>query len=475
MELKDVYKSVPFQHQVEALTKGKDYKNFAYFMEMGTGKTKVTIDNANYLYMKKQINDVIVLAPNSVYTNWIDEIKNHSKLEPDIFVWKKSKEKLLKKYKYNNFFWILMNIESLSRAKGKKFLEEQLIKRGPNTLLIIDESTTIKNKQALRTKSLLHMARAAKYKRILTGSPVTKSPLDLYTQCAFLDKSLLGFTSYYAFRNRYAEMQEIHLGTHTTKIPRKYINLEELEVKLKNFSYRCRKDECLDLPYKMHIQRYVDMTTEQEKAYTKLKKEARAIIENEEVSFANKLTEIIKLHQVSCGFVKTNSGELIKFENNPKLKELEQVLEETNEKSIIWANYIANIKDIIKLLEDKYGKEAVVSIYGEVSVDNRREAVRRFQNDPRCRFFVGNPSVGGYGLTLTAARNVVYFSNSYNLEHRQQSEDRCHRIGQTSSNPVTYVDLLSNDSIDRLILLSLQTKKSLSHQIMGDKIKLFFK
>jgi len=474
MDINKVYKSVPFDHQKKALEEGKDRINFAYFMEMGTGKTKVAIDNANYLYLTKKINDVIVLAPNSVYMNWIQEISDHSKIKPDIFVWKKSKQKLLMKYKYNNFFWLLMNIESISRPKGRTFLEQQLNKRGNNTLLIVDESTTIKNKEANRTKALCKMASLAKYKRILTGSPVTKSPLDLYTQCQFLNKSLLGFKSFYAFRNRYAEMQEIHLGTHVAKVPKKFINLEELEFKLKNFSYRCTKDECLDLPYKMFVQRNVEITTEQKNMYEKLKKEARAIIHSDEVSFANKLTEIIKLHQVTCGFVKTNNGEVHKFDKNPKLKELASVLEETDEKSIIWATYVSNIEDIKLMLGEKYGKESVVSLYGKDSIDDRKNAVERFQNDNRCRFIVGNPAVGGYGLTLTAARNVIYFSNSYNLEHRQQSEDRAHRIGQTSNLPITYVDLIVPSTLDVLILKSLKTKKSLQHQIMGDQIKSYF-
>jgi SNF2 family DNA or RNA helicase len=214
------------------------------------------------------------------------------------------------------------------------------------------------------------------------------------------------------------------------------------------------------------------MTDEQKKIYNKLKKEARAIIEDEEVSYTNKLTEIIKLHQVTCGFTKTDSGEIISFKTNPKLEELKSILEETSGKSIIWANYVYNIKEIIEMLEETYGKESVVSIYGAISVDARKEAVERFQTDDRCKFLVGNPSVGGYGLTLTASRNVIYFSNSYNLEHRDQSEDRAHRIGQTAK--VTYIDLLVPDTIDQLVLDSLNNKRDLSKEILGDNIKRYF-
>jgi SNF2 family DNA or RNA helicase len=470
--LNRVCKTQPYKHQLIALSEGHKQKNFAYFMEMGTGKTKVAIDNANYLYEQGEINDVIVIAPNSVYTNWVKEIKNHSKVQPQIFIWKTHDPEKLAVWNYDSFFFLLMNVEALSRDKGIKFLKKQLIKRGNHTMLIVDESTTIKNKTAQRTKSLCKVGLSAKYKRILTGSPVTKSPLDLYTQCQFLDKDLLGFSSFYTFRNRYAILQEINLGTHSTKIPVKYINTEELEQKLKGFSYRCTKADCLDLPPKLHTKRLIEMTDEQTKVYQKLKKEARAIIYDEEVSYTNKLTEILKLHQVACGFSKTDTGEIVSFKKNPKLIELANILEETSGKSIIWANYVHNIEQIKTMLEKTYGKESVVSIYGAISVENRKVAVDRFQDDDGCRFLVGNPSVGGYGLTLTSSRNVIFFSNSYNLEHRDQSEDRAHRIGQTAK--VTYIDLVVPKTIDELVLNSLNKKRDLSKEIMGDHVKKYF-
>ena len=469
--LEQVCKTKPYQHQLKALQYGHNHKLYAYFMEMGTGKTKVAIDNANYLYDIEEINDVVVIAPNSVYRNWQNEIYTHSKKEPKIFVWKQHKVAKLEKYDFNDFFFLLMNVESLSRSNGigYKFLKKHLMKRGKNTLLIVDESTTIKNKQAQRTKALCELGKLAKYRRILTGSPVTKSPLDLYTQCEFLSKDCLGFSSYYTFRNRYAIMKEIFVNGFNQKFPIKYINLEELEQKLKSFSFRCKKSECLDLPDKIPSQRTIEMTPEQIRVYTKLKREARAVIEDKEVSFTNKLTEIIKLHQVCCGFSKTDDGEVITFGQNPKLKELKRILAETDEKSIIWANYIHNIKEITQMLKETYGQEAVVSLYGEVSIEDRTDSVKRFQDDPRCRFLVGNPSVGGYGLTLTAAGNVIYFSNSYNLEHREQSEDRAHRIGQEKF--VNYIDLVVPKTIDELILKSLQNKKALSEEILGDNIR----
>jgi SNF2 family DNA or RNA helicase len=472
MNFSEIYETDPFKHQENALEEGWDKTNFAYFMEMGTGKTKVAIDNVSSLYHQKKIKQAVVVAPNSVYLNWFDEVRLHSKYSADIFVWKKSKIKLFNKYKYNNLLYILMNVEALSHASGVKFLGEWLKKHGDTTMFILDESTTIKNKSALRTKAICKLGKWAKYRRLLTGSPITKSPLDLYTQCEFLSKDLLGFSSFYTYRNHYAVMHPIQVQNRTIQIPVKYINLEELEHKIKSFSFRVTKDECLDLPEKLYIERKIELSGEQKRVYEKLRREARVIINDDKVSFDNKLTEIIKLQQVVSGFVKTDKGEITVFENDAKLKDLTQLLEEVEGKCIIWATYVHNIKAIKQMIGEKYGKETVATLYGEDDIDSRKRTVDDFQNSDRLRFLVGNPTVGGYGLTLTAARTVIYYNNSYNMEVRYQSEDRCHRIGQARN--VTYIDLLGLHTIDELIKSSLHRKISISHQIMGDKLKKYF-
>ena len=464
------YKTIPYKHQRDALNKGALLKNYAYFMEMGTGKTKVIIDNATYLYQQKEIKEVIVIAPNSVYRNWVQEISDHSPITPYIWCWKVNKEKeLIRAGRSNELIYILMNVEALSHKSGQRWLHQRLNLNGTFSMMVIDESTTIKSPTALRTKAICKLSTAVKYRRILTGSPVTKSPLDLYTQCAFLSKELLGFESYYTFRARYAVMQQIELGGRQILMPKYYTNLDELEMKLKTFSFRVTKDQCLDLPPKVYMQRDVHLTPEQKNIYETLKIKARATIADDTVSFANKLVEILRLHQICNGFLKTDKGEIHTFKNNPKLKELLRILEEADGKSIIWATYVHNIESIKQTLEDLYGKDSVVSIYGKDSVDNRKLAVENFQHNDRCRFLVGNPSTGGYGLTLTAARNVIYFSNSYNLEVRKQSEDRAHRIGQ--KNKVNYIDLIVPNSIEMMIISALKRKIKLSAQTLGEEVK----
>ena len=224
-------------------------------------------------------------------------------------------------------------------------------------------------------------------------------------------------------------MQQIEMGGRQMLFPKYYTNLDELTQKLKGFSFRVKKRIVLIYLINYIPFRKINLTVKQAEVYNRLKKFAYATINQDEVSFANKLTEIFRLHQVANGFVKSDDGTIQVFDDCPKLKELLEILEDTEGKFIIWANYVQNIKTIINKLKEKYGANSVVSIFGEVSTEDRQQAVSKFQNDNSCRF-VGNPSTGGYGLTLTSASYVVYFSNSYNLEVREQSEDRAHRIGQ---------------------------------------------
>jgi len=466
------FKTKPYAHQMTALEKSWNRETFAYFMEMGTGKTKTTIDNIGYLYLKKRVNAALIVAPKSVYTVWKNEIEAHlpDEIPRSIFAWKVNKPKQYKKFitEKDKLKFFLINVEALSTKKGLDECNKFLINQ-PQNIMVIDESTTIKNPKAKRTKNILALRWRARIRRILTGSPVTKSPLDLYTQCAFLDPALLGFKSFYAFRNRYCTFDDVYVARgETIRVPDGFTNLDELEQKLKTFSLRLTKDQCLDIPEKIYQKREIELEGEQRRVYQRLKIEALAKFEDETISVHNQLTEILRLHQVANGYVKSDDGEILQFKNE-KLKALLEILEETDQKVIIWATYVHNIHEVIGALSEKYGSKSVVSIYGEVSQQDRMVAVDRYQNDTECRFFVGNPTTGGYGLTLTAAKYVVYYSNNYNLEVRLQSEDRAHRIGQTKN--VVYIDIIAKDTIDERIVQALKRKIQLSAKTLGDKAK----
>jgi SNF2 family DNA or RNA helicase len=308
----------------------------------------------------------------------------------------------------------------------------------------------------------------AKYRRILTGSPVTKNPLDLYTQCEFLDPFLLNFNSWYAFRNRYAIMKTIHVRGRSIQTVHKFQNLGELSDRLKGFSYRVLKEDCLDLPEKIYMKRHVALTKEQENLYEQMRKTAIANLNGKVTSTVTVLTQLMRLQQITCGHFVADDGTVQTIKNN-RLDELMDVLEETENKAIIWAYWQRDVQDIRDAIEKKYGPRSVVDYYGLTPQDERQDNIRRFQNDNECRFLIGTPSTGGYGITLTEANTVIYYSNGYDLEKRLQSEDRAHRIGQKKN--VTYIDLIAEDTVDEKIVKSLRKKINIASEVMGEELR----
>jgi SNF2 family DNA or RNA helicase len=471
------YKTKPYQHQDDVLKRCWNKVNWAFLMEMGTGKSKVCIDNAAILYEKGEIDTLIVIAPKGVYRNWANqEIPAHlpDRIKNNVVVWNPAKTKsnklilneILKPSEDLRVF--LMNVEALSTDKGKRYLESLL--KASKALLAVDESTAIKSPKARRTKALIKIGKFAKYRRILTGFPVTQSPLDLWAQCNFMDENLLGDcgNNYFQFQYRYSIMKKRTVGSHSFNLVVGYRNLEDLSALLKTFSSRITKDECLDLPEKVYTQRSVTLTSEQKRIYSEIKEFALANINDVEFMTApNIMTQLLRMQQVLSGHTKSDYGELIEIEDN-RLKELMQCLEEMDGKSIIWSRFRYDVQRITKELNKAYGPGSAVDYFGDTSDEARVEAVERFQNGD-AKFFVGNPQTGGYGLTLTAAQNVIYFSNSFDLAVRMQSEDRAHRIGQR--NTVTYVDLISEGTIDEKIVKALRGKMDVASQVMGEDFK----
>ena len=470
------FKTEPYAHQLKALGASHNRENYALFMEMGTGKSKVLVDNIAMLYDKGKINAALIVAPKGVYRNWErQEIPIHmpDHIVHNVVTWspvttKKQQKENLKLFKHGEQLTIfLMNIEAFSTKKGLDIAKRFLLAH--QTLMAIDESTTIKSPTARRTKNVVKLRNYAKYRRILTGSPVTKSPLDLYTQCYFLDPYYLDFTSYYTFRNRYASMVDRNVGSHSFKLVTGYVRLDELNDKLNKFSYRVLKEDCLDLPDKVYMKRLVTMTPEQKKLYEEMKKHALAELEGKMTTAASALAQMVRLHQITCGHLATDDGEVTAIKNN-RINELLDVIEETNGKIIIWAIYRHDIRQIEETLAEKYGKDSVKSFYGDTADSDRQDIVKSFQDrESNLRFFVGNPRTGGYGLTLTASHTVVYYSNSYDLEIRLQSEDRAHRIGQKEK--VTYVDLISEGTVDEFIVKNLRGKINLATKVLGEDLK----
>lgn len=473
-----VFKTKPYDHQLKALQSSWKKEEFALLMDMGTGKSKVLIDTIAALYDSGKIDSVLILAPKGVYKNWVGkELPTHmpEHIEAKTAYWaspltKAHKDSIREIWKPNfDLHIFVMNVEALSSGKAEDVAAGFIRMHGNKTLIAIDESTVIKNHKAKRTKAAVRLAKTCRYKRILTGSPITKSPLDLYSQFLFLGEELLGFRSYYSFCSRYADMIKRSGGNHQYNQILGFRNLDELTKSIQPFSYRVTKEECLDLPEKNYIKRTIELTPEQKKIYNQLKSSAVALLDSMEMVSANAvITQLLRLHQVSCGFVNTDDGNTVEIKNT-RLSELMSILEEVSGKAIIWANYRHDIMAIENEIAKVYGRSSVASYFGDTDGEKRQEIVNDFQNNDELRFFVGQPRTGGYGLTLTAASTVVYYSNNYDLEVRLQSEDRAHRIGQTSA--VTYIDLVAEKTVDEKIVGALRKKINIATEVLGEDWK----
>jgi SNF2 family DNA or RNA helicase len=470
------FKNKPFLHQQAYLQRFWDCPVAALFADMGTGKSFMLINNAAMLYDTGKINGVLIVAPKGVYRNWYDtEIPKHlpEHVVYRMAIWAASPRKA-EQQALDDLFTVtedlkilVMNVEAFSTPKGTAFAKRFLLVH--NALMAVDESTTIKTPTSTRSKNTEKVGRGARFRRIMTGSPVTKSPMDLYQQCAFLSDGCLNTSSYYVFQARYAVTVERQLNTHSFKQIVGYRRLDELKEKLDRFAFRVKKEECLDLPDKLYVKREVDLTDEQVKAYNEMKTMALAQINGGLVSTVNALTQIMRMHQIVCGHVKMDDGTVVELPNN-RIKELLGLVEETDGKIIIWATYRHDIEAIKMALAKEYGMNTIGTYYGDTDGDERKRVLEEFQKpDSDMRFFIGNPSTGGYGLTLTAASTMVYYSNSFDLEKRLQSEDRAHRIGQTKN--VTYIDLIAPGTVDEKIVKALRDKINIATQVLGEDLK----
>jgi len=473
------FKTKPYDHQYTALERCGNKNKFAFFMEMGTGKSKVLIDNLGMMHLQGLVNFALIIAPKGVYRNWCEkEIQEHMSDDVTyrIIRWTSSPNKKQRaelasvKEKYPGLTLFVMNVEAFSTLKGRQAGDWLGKALGSHGMIAIDESTTIKNPKAKRTKALHKVAQLFKYRRLLTGSPITKSPLDIYAQAEFLEPGILGYDSYYAFQRRYAILRKSYMGAHSFEQVIGYQNLEELTEKIDKFSYRVLKSECLDLPDKTYMARYVAMSKEQLEMYESIKRHAMILLDGGELVTAPAvITQLLRMQQVLSGHLKTDDGEILTFPS-PRTSALLDILEEHTGKALIWSRFRHDIQKLVVELDNVYGEGSSAAFYGDTGDDERQEIIRNFQNpNHKLRFFVANPATGGYGITLNEANLVVYYANDFNLETRLQSEDRCHRIGQ--KNPVTYIDLISDGTIDERIVRSLQDKIAIGATVLGEEVK----
>jgi SNF2 family DNA or RNA helicase len=453
-------------------------------MEMGTGKSKVILDEFARLEYEGFVDQLLIIAPAGAYGNWcrVDdfdpgEMQKHmseellKKLPTYKWVSGKSKKKLSERYRV-----LVMNVEALSTVVAAREACKTFLEFAP-TMMVIDESTSIKNPKAKRTKQVLGLGQLAKYRRIATGLVAPKSPMDLYSQFEFLDRKILGFNSFYSFRARHAILQDTNFGGRKVKLIVGYRHVHELQTKIAAHSYRVLKENCLDLEPKQYTSRDISLSPEQVKIYESIRKTATAALGDERyVTATQVITQILRLDQVLCGHVVDEEGMLHDIPER-RIAAIIDLLQEHQGKAIIWVAYDHCIHKIVKAIEKHLDPLTKEPMWGEGSVarfwggnkGTRNDEERRFKSDTDCRFMVSTPGAGGKGNTWVVADLVIYHSSTNNLEHRAQSEDRAHRDGQTRS--VQYVDLVARGTVDEKKLKALRAKIDMSTMINGDNYR----
>jgi hypothetical protein len=484
-----------YQHQVTAYERLQRHNYYALIMEQGTGKSRPVIDDWLSRIEQGTIDDLVVMAPKGCYMNWIisseDEPSEFDKWVPE--EWKskiykapwvssgtRAQDKAITDLLYaQGPRFLCMNIEALNRPGAARMYLAKFVE-GRRVIGVVDESTTIAHEEAARTKFLLReMSLKFTARRILSGLVAPESPMDLYSQYAYLDWRILGQKSFWAFRNRYAFVQEVdfrptHLRTddrHFKKAPviTGFRNLDELNKKIMASSYRVTKDEVLDIPPKIYKFWDVELTAEQSQIYRQMRDIAMAKLNDYTFSTASmKLDQLGKMQHILCGHVRQEDGVLYNIPEN-RTNAVVEILHEHAGKAIIWAPYPQALRKIAKRLLEEFGEDSTVCYWGEIRQEERLIARSRIQNDDSCRFIVSNQSVGKFGNTWTACNLVIYYANSFDNEDRQQSEDRAHRIGQTKY--VTYIDLRAKGTLDEKLIQVLRKKINMASTLQGDEFK----
>lgn len=463
-----VFKTRPREYQLKALNYSWMKETFAYYMDMGTGKTKTAIDLYSAYYLGGHVDRLLVTTKFSTRMNWEREFAIHCPVDYEVMILDTSKTKAFDEYNTTNngkLKILIVGTESLA-AGNAHLLADKFVGVSARCGMIIDEAHMIKTHNAVRSKNAVRIGRGAKYRLIMTGTPIANAPMDLYMQFEFLDTHIIGTGDFYSFRNRYAVM-----GGFEGKQIIGYQNMEELIEIVSPYVFQVRKSEVLsELPPKVYEVRELQFTEEQARLYKELAKKNRAVLGDRGLTVNTVLERMLRLQEVCGGVITFERNPDVynksKYEHdripgkNPKIEELLSIADEHQVSTIIWCRFIEEIHMVTAALRARYGHDQVVEIYGAVSEEDRDKNVQELFQKGKARFLVGNASTGGTGLNMTAAELVIYYSNSFNYVERDQSEDRAHRIGQTKS--VTYIDLVMEKSVDVAVLDALKNKKNVS-------------
>lgn len=462
------FKTEPRKYQRTALDRAWGKEAFAFYMDMGTGKTKTSLDLFSAYFIDGKVDRVLVVTKFSTRRNWEAEIGIHCPVQTDVHVLDTSKVKAFEEWNVQTdkgLKFLIVGTESLAAGNAIKFAQKY-VDSSLAVGMIVDEAHMIKTHNAVRSKNCVKLGLSARYKVIMTGTPIANGPMDVFMQFEFLDPNIIGIGDFYSFRNRYAIM-----GGYEDRQIVGYQNMEELIELVSPFVYQVRKDEVLtELPPKIFETRTVTLNDEQKRLYREIAKKDRAVSGDRGITVNTVLERMLRLQEIAGGIITYERNPDIydgsKFEHlridgkNPKIEELLSICEENPVSTIIWCRFIEEIQMITEALAAKYGSNSIVQVYGAIDEDTRWDNVSEKFQKGQARFLVGNAATGGVGLNMTKAELVVYYSNSFSFTDREQSEDRAHRIGQTKS--VTYIDIVAEGTVDEGVVQALRSKKDVS-------------
>ena len=467
-------KTTPYKHQLDILEDTWNREYYAILWEMGVGKSKLCIDTVASLFIKDRINGFLIIAPKRVYLNWYyEEIEKHmpDQIDYAIGYWSAIMRKH-EEYQARSVMIpengtldiLLVNIEALRSKRAFEFTSTFL--KQHEALTCIDESSTIKSPKAIQTKSCLKLGKLSSYRRIMTGTPITQSPLDLFSQFQFLKQGLLGFTNFTAFKSFYAEQTQIRMGQRSFMKVTGFRNIDVLKERMATHSSRITKEEALDLPDKVFSHLYVMLTGKQKQVYDAVLNDAFVMLnkqeESGELTITNVLTALVKIQQVTCGHCKDDEGKVCEIESNRVEALLSRLKELGDKKVIIWCAFRHDVELITAAISKEFPDKSYVTYKGGQNNDERIKALDLFKYKD-CQFMIST-SAASKGLTLVECCANIYFSMSYNLENFLQSQDRTHRIGQ--ERVVTYDLMMAKDTIDEKIVKTLEKKKDLAESVL---------
>jgi len=440
MSTKYLFKTKPYGHQVLALRKLlKKKRGGGLFMEMGTGKTKVAIDYACAREMKHEINQVLVLGPLSTLGVWDAEIRKHA---PDS----------------SQLTWKVINYD---KARIPHYLNQLFTYcRGGRTLLVCDEAHKLKNPQSKQSKAAYALSKRCVATLALTGTPITKHPLDLFGELRVVDDTILGsswgiFKKTYAMWGGYGGYQLI-----------KYMNLKALRTRVDPYIFIAKKEDCLDLPKRTHEIIPVHLSKSRRR-YEQMARDSIVEFENGDISEAPiVLTRLLRLSQCSGGYLRADDGKYVRVGEEKKEAFnalVGEMVEQDIEKVVVFVRFLNELKDVAKVCAH-HGYH-VLPFYGGVKASVRQQRIAEFDEANTPTAFVAQIQAGSLGISLTAASTAIFYSHTYDYAEFAQACDRLHRIGQ--SHPVTYYHLVAQDTIDEAVWLSLKTKRNVAEVVMS--------